>query len=353
MNTRKIIHTVLCLVAALGFTACYNDFDEPATDGYQVTATGLPEPNTTLCDVKARFCADNASAGTSQNASNFWTRVGEDLVFEGTVVANDISGNLYQSVVLRDFGTEGIPGSATDQSITLGIKNTCLYPFFHLGQRVRVNLNGLYVGCYSKAPKIGTPYFTSAGNNRLGPMLFDVLRTNIELIGEPDAHAPELVPVDLTGEDGKKWIADNANQTWKNCPMLATVEGRMKEVQGAAARNPEAGTEDSWAGVYEDIISYTNAAGETEYSKIYAPKCLRDAGYCVDRTIITESAGKTVSVTLRTGTGNSISFLVMPLDSRKYTGVMSYYSGWQVVLRDTDDIYPPLDPTLGTSGPRP
>ena len=32
--------------------------------------------------------------------------------------------------------------------------------------------------------------------------------------------------------------------------------------------------------------------------------------------------------------------------------MMSYYSGWQIVLRDVDDIYPQLDATLGTTGPR-
>ena len=352
MDKKDFIAIICCLVAALGFSGCYNDFDDADTEGYKVTATGLPEPNTTIYDVKARFCASNTTATTNLNASNFWSFVEEDLVFEGTVVANDVSGNLYQTVLLRDFGADGTAGSATDQCLQLGIKNTCLYPYFHLGQRVRVNLKGLYVGCYSKAPKVGTPYYTSAGNNRLGPMLFDALRTHVELIGDPNPQAPELTPIDLTDAAGKKWIADNANQSWKNCPLFATVEGRMKEVQGAAARNPEAGTEDSWAGVYEDIIAYTNAAGETEYSKIYAPECLRDAGYCVDRTIVSESAGKTISVTLRTGTGNDISFLVMPHDSRRYTGMMSYYSGWQIVLRDVDDIYPQLDATLGTTGPR-
>ena len=351
MNKKDFIAIICCLVAALGFSGCYNDFDDADTEGYKVTATGIPEPNTTIYDVKARFCADNTTATTNLNSSNFWSLVEEDLIFEGVVVANDVSGNLYQTVLLRDFGTAGTAESETDQCIQLGIKNTCLYPYFHLGQRVRVNLNGLHVGCYSKAPKVGTPYYTSAGNNRLGPMLFDVLRTNIELIGESNPQAPELVPIDLTDTEGKKWIATSSNQTWKNCPMLGTVEGMMKEVQGSAARNPEAGTEDSWVGVYEDIISYTNDNGETEYSKIFAPECLRDAGYCVDRTIVSSVSGKTISVTLRTGTGNDISFLLMPHDSRRYTGVMSYYSGWQIVLRDVDDIYPQIDPTLGATGP--
>ena len=37
-----------CIVAALVFSGCYNDFDEADTKGYTVTATGIAEPNTTI-----------------------------------------------------------------------------------------------------------------------------------------------------------------------------------------------------------------------------------------------------------------------------------------------------------------
>lgn len=345
MNHKNLLAILCCIVAALGFSGCYNDFDEADTKGYTVTATGIAEPNTTIYAVKAKYCANSSAAGTSANSSNFWTLVEADEIFEGVVVANDISGNLYQSVFLRELRPEAATEAERDQVLMLGIKSSCLYPYFKLGQRVRVNLKGLYVGVYSKAPKVGTPYFTSAGNNRLGPMLFDALRTNVQLIGEPNPDAPELQPIDLTDAKGQAWIKDSSNQTWQNCPILATVEGKMKEVQGMAAKNPEAGTEDTWEGVYEDIITFTNADGTTQYSKIYAPECLRDAGYCVDRTIQLANGS---AVTLRTGTGNRISFLVMPFDSRKYTGMLTYYSGWQTVLRDADDIYPQIDPTIGT-----
>lgn len=345
MNKKNILAILCCLAAAVGFSGCYNDFDDPDTEGYIVTATGIAAPNTTIYEVKEKYCANNATAGTNINASNFWTLVENDEIFEGVVVANDVSGNLYQSVFLRELRPEASTAAARDQVLMLGIKSSCLYPYFKLGQRVRVNLKGLYVGVYSKAPKVGTPYFTSAGNNRLGPMLFDALRTHVELIGHPDPNAPELTPIDLTDAAGQTWIKTSSNQTWQNCPIFATVEGKMKEVQGPAAKNPEAGTEDSWEGVYEDIITFTDSAtGTKQYSKIYAPECLRDAGYCVDRTITLANGS---AVTLRTGTGNRISFLVMPFDDRKYTGMLTYYSGWQIVLRDVDDICPQIDPTIG------
>ena len=64
-----------CIVAALGFSGCYNDFDEADTKGYTVTATGIAEPNTTIYAVKANYCANSSEAGTIDNSSNFWTLV--------------------------------------------------------------------------------------------------------------------------------------------------------------------------------------------------------------------------------------------------------------------------------------
>ena len=45
-------------------------------------------------------------------------------------------------------------------------------------------------------------------------------------------------------------------------------------------------------------------------------------------------------MTIRTSTQNTISYLPLPEDSRTYTGIFSYYTGWQIQLRDVDDIFP-------------
>ena len=204
-------------MAALPLASCMSDVDEPDTDGYLITSpTSIGEVNSTIGEVKDKYC----SAGSS----NFYERVNEDVIIEGVVVANDEGGNLYQTLLIRSIDE----AAGTDQCIVLAVKNTCLYPYFPLGQRIKINLKGLYAGCYSKVPKIGQPYRTSSGNLRLGPMLLELCRTNIELVGEPDLNAPELVPV-VPDDD---WLRASANKTYKNVPMLATVTGTIDEVQG-------------------------------------------------------------------------------------------------------------------------
>ncbi len=293
-------------IAALTMTSCMNEHDDPSTDKFIQPSLRV---NATIGEVKDKYC--------SSSTSNFFAQIKEDLVIEGTIVANDISGNLYQTVLLRDINKR----LGTDECIQLAIKNTCLYPYFPLGQRIKVNLKGLYAGCYSYVPKIGQPYYTSKGNLRLGPMLFHLCQTHIEYVGEVDLNAPELVPIDLTTTEGEAWLRSKDSKKYTNVPMLATVRGKIAEVQGNAKDTPKLGE-----------LSY-------EYEplpKIFAPEELYDAGYAVDRTI---QLGSGSSVTLRTSTQNPISFMQIPEDTHSYTGILTYYSqDWQIQLRTAEDI---------------
>lgn len=310
--------TIIALISFVSFTSCMNDHDDPAVEDSGVTSpTSVGEVNSTIGEVKARWCASSNGADFSRNASNFFSKVNEDVIIEGIVVANDISGNLYQCVLLRNINAE----TGLDECIQLAIKNTCLYPYFPLGQRVKVNLKGLYAGCYSKVPKIGQPYYTSNGNLALGPVLLQACKTNVELVGKPNLDAPELIPVDLTTSEGEAWLRASGNKTYANTPMLATVRGKIREVQGSAAEKADKG---ELSGEYEPL------------PKIFAPEVLYDAGYAVDRTIELQSNNSVVS--LRTSTQNPIAFEVIPTDTRSYTGMLTYYDSWQIQLRSLDDI---------------
>lgn len=311
---KKIFSILLCgCLSAFTLTSCMDEHDDPNTDNLLITSpVSIGEVNASILDVKTKYCASSSGAEFVRNSSNFFSKVTEDLIIEGVVVANDISGNLYQTVLLRNIDS----AAGTDQCILLAVKNTCLYPYFPLGQRVKVNLKGLYAGCYSKVPKIGQPYYTSNGNMALGPMLIQMCETNVELVGKPNLNAPELVPVDYTTA---KLPAEN----YKNAPMLGKVKGLVQEVQGAKAEQREKG---ALSGDYEPL------------PKIFAPEALYDAGYGVDRTLLL-SDNKT-KVTIRTSTQNDIAFTVIPTDERTYTGMLSYYSGWQIQLRSLSDINP-------------
>ena len=296
--------------------ACMDDHDEPDVEQFSLTnSESIGEVNTTIYELKKRF------TGVLTN-NNTFERVDEDIIIEGIVCANDAGGNLYQTLIIRSIdNTKDASSDAHDQCISIGIKNTFISPYFPLGQRIKINLNGLYIGNYSRVPKIGQPYYTSAGNLRLGPMLLELCRTNVELVGKPDTNAPELVPIDFTTAQGTSWLEEKNNQTPYHTPMLATVRGTINEVQGAQSK-----------------LAATGAlSGEKEpLPKIFAPNELYDAGYGVDRTLKLERSSRTVSI--RTSTQNDCSFLRLPSDVRSYTGQLTYYDSWQLTFRSVEDV---------------
>lgn len=324
----KQISIIACLALSFfGFASCMDDHDAPNTDGLTVTSkTDIGAVNATILDVKEKYCSNASTASFKRNNSNFYTKVTEDVIIEGVVVANDVSGNLYQTILLRNIDTtKDVSDPSRDQSIILGIKSTALYPYFQLGQRVKVNLKGLYAGVYSKVPRIGQPTKSSYGNLNLGPILFELLATNVQLVGQPDKNAAELTPIDLSDSEGDAWLRASANKTYKNTPILATVRGMIKEVLPANRTTYEIGD-----------IEKTQESLSANGKKIFAPYELHDQGYGVDRTINLLSNNS--SVTVRTSTKNVISFLELPEDARSYTGIVSYYDTWQVQLRDANDI---------------
>lgn len=301
--------SIIMMSAALlgGMTSCMDDFDEPDLKEFSIfSQTSVGSVNTTIDQVKAKYCQSNRGATYSRNSSNWEFKIEDDQVFEGVVVSNDGQwGAMYQQVILRSLdGAETmVNGVNVGQCIQLGVKNTCLYPYFQIGQKLKINLKGLYVGVYSKTPKIGYPYFTSSGNHNLGPMPFEMCATNIELVGTPNPSCTECQPVDLTGKDGDAWLRASANQTYQYFPLYAKIQGKFADANGT------------------DIL---------------APDELEDAGYAVDRTLRLLSNNS--SVVVRTSTSNELSQIVMPTNTVEITGILTYYTGWQIQFCDPSDM---------------
>ena len=309
IQTMKNILSILLIgcFTLFGATSCMDDFDEPVA-GNSFTAK-VGEVNSTIQAVKDKYCASSDVADFVRNKSNFFTKVKEDLIIDGIIVANDVSGNLYQTLMIRNINGED------DQCLIVAIKNTCLYPYFQLGQRIKVDVKGLYAGCYSKVPRLGMPYKTSKGNLNLGPIFFETALKHIEIVGDANPKAAELTPTVLT----EAWLKDRKNQNYKNCPMLATVSGTIQEVQGAAAEQKDKG---ELTGDYEPL------------PKIFGPDALHDAGFGIDRTMKTAGGNK---VTIRTSANNRVGFMLIPQTACTFTGILSYYDGWQMQMRDEAD----------------
>ena len=286
----------LTLLAACSFTSCMDDVDEPPVQTPKevgITYDGDMTPNITIKQLKQKY-------QTEMTTNNTYTKVTKDLIFRGIVVGNDVSGNLYQTLVLREIRSNG-----DDDLIEVGIKNTHLSPYFPLGSVVYVNLNGLYIGNYSYVPKVGQPYKTSSGNLRLGPMLLELCRTNVKLMKTTqDQVTAALTPVQVDAA----WLS--ANLDLSHTPTLATVEGTFTEADGKRVFTP-------YVSEHED------------------PQEGYDDGYAKNRALKVGSA----TVQVRTSTQNEISYTVIPSGTVRVTGILTYYNKeWQLSMRDLNDL---------------
>ena len=298
---KNIIYT-LSVVAGLLFTmlSCNKfDYSEPDTSHDVYTqdkeATGC---TTTLAQLKQNY--RNLLSG-----QNGFQEVEDDIIFDGYVCANDITGNLYQSIYVRKIEKDD-EGNTVDNTIVVGVNDNSLWTTYPVGTHVKVNLKDLYLGTYSYVPKVGMPYITSAGNTRLGGMAKFLTEKNIEVVGFND-KAPETVPIDIDAS----WLAQNKqdpNFMYQWTPTLVRVKNA--EITG----------------------NYVNGARRTVFA-VYDDK---DAGNGVNDSIWIDQK----PYCLRQSVLSSFSSETIPVGKVDVIAVLSRYSDWQFSLRDIKDITP-------------
>jgi len=281
---KKNIIFLTILAGLLSFGSCDTfDYSDPEIDNSVYESdTEATNTNITIKEVKKKY--------SSAISNSSFKKVKEDLIFDGYVVANDVSGNLYQTLIIRKG----------DDAIVVAIQDYSLWTKYPVGTHVTVNLNGMYVGGYGMMPKIGTPYYTSSGNLRQGAMLKSLADTNITIIGFNE-NADEVSPVEIDAS----WLNKMSKDDW--APMLV----KLTDVE----------------------IKTIKADGERR--TIYACSDDKDAGYGVNDTIL---IGNT-KLLLRTSTSSTIAYETVPIGKVDVTGVLTRYTtSWQLQLRDVNDV---------------
>ena len=294
---KKHIIYLLAVVAGLAYstTSCNKfDYSTPDTEHdiytQDVEATGC---TTTLAELKQKY-------RSTLSAQNGFIKIDEDIIFDGYVCANDITGNLYQSIYVRKIDDQG------DNTIVVGVNDNSLWTSYPVGTHIKINLNGLYLGTYSYVPKIGMPYITSSGNTRLGGMAKFLTEENIEIIGF-NANAPETVPIDIDAT----WLAQNQTDPtfmYKWAPTLVRV--KHAEITG----------------------NFVNGERRTVYA-VYDDK---DAGNGVNDSIW---IGRK-SYCLRQSVLATYSSELIPIGYVDVVAILSRYTDWQFSLRDNKDVTP-------------
>lgn len=94
------------------------------------------------------------------------TRIEEDYVISGIVIADDKSGNLFKKIIIQD-STGGLE---------LLLDQNNIYNDFPIGRRVFINLKNLYYGSFGKNPQLG---FTVDERGELTPIPYAIIEKHI------------------------------------------------------------------------------------------------------------------------------------------------------------------------------
>ena len=291
MKKYNIYITAFIASICFGLTSCGEfNYSEPHEDRtvYQSDREAT-EVNTTIADVKEMY--------KNEIANSTYALVEDDLIFDGYVMANDISGNLYQGIFVRKG----------NDAIQVGINDNSLWAKYPVGTHVVVHLKGLYVGGYGRMAKVGMPYITSSNDatavdarSSLGGMLKQVAKTNVVVIGYSE-EVDEVKPVLIDDN----FLKNESKEQW--APMFVKIHNAtMKGIMVSG-----------------------------EYRKVFAVYDDRDNGNGVNDQITIGSQ----TITMRQSALANFSSDTIPEGQHDVVGVLTRYNNdWQFQLRSREDI---------------
>lgn len=210
--------------------------------------------------------------------ANSKKEITEDVQLQVVVNGNDAGGNIYKQISVQDE-TGGI---------IIGINATDQFAFLPVGQKLLINLKGLYIGGYGSQAQLGTLY-----NGGIGRIDRDEWEKHIRLVKDDIVNAK----VDTIDFDGN--IRDYNTQT-----------GRIVRITGATING--------------------------EGTQILAPEdgSVRLTSNCANRNINGSS-----KVVLRTSTYSDFASLPIPKGPVDIYGVCTIFNGtWQILMRTESDL---------------
>lgn len=139
----KIFKLFMLAVVTLGFSGCYNEFEEPAPAKVWTKEDFSGSKLISIKDFKQLFYKEYGNSASSLGKT---LEITEDYVISGKVISSDQAGNVYKSVYIYDESSE----SAIE--LKLMVSN---YVYFQLGQTLFVKTKGLAIGSYRYMLSVG------------------------------------------------------------------------------------------------------------------------------------------------------------------------------------------------------
>ena len=263
--------------------SCMADsFDAPSTTADKVFG------NPSLTEKNVISIADLKSTYSSVISNNGMKQITDEIQIKGTVIGNDIEGNIYNEVFIDD-GTG---------AFIICIAQGGIYGFLPVGQEILVDLKDLYIGAYGQQGEIGTPYTSASGSTYVSRMSRFLWNDHFKLIGSN--------PSSVTPEEFDQSRVSNASYLESHCGKLMTLKGvELQAADGKATFAPDDGSVPLTAN-------------------------------CVNRNFKGISSSQLV---LRTSTFADFAGNVMPEGKVNVTGIFTRYRNtWQILMRSINDI---------------
>ena len=227
---------LMALVIALGTTSCMDDdWKDPTGDSPAYGNNQLQETNVmSIKDFKAKYAAKQ------KDQINDTVRIDDGVQIKGTVIGNDIEGNLYNQVVIDD-------GTA---AIIISVAQGGMFGQMPVGQEILVNVGGLYYGTYRTQPQVGVAYHNAEKDQNYPSRINrNEWQERFKIIGKADAS--KVQPEVITDPS----ILTNESEAYSRAGRLVTLKGvEFDKADGKLTFAPES-------------EGYTTGFGVTRYFK--------------------------------------------------------------------------------------
>ena len=313
MKNIKYMIAAACVVL---LSACQDkgEWDAPAP------SANSQYGNNNIVENNVKSIKDVITTYASTIANDDMKEITEDLQVRGRVTGNDISGNFYKKITIQDN-----LGTADSRALTISIDESGIWGYLPLGQEIVVDLKGLWIGGYGKAPTIGTPYTNAKGATSVGRMSKHLWNNHFKIVGDIQEVEPMII--------GKNDLA-TLNELENGVPKHA---GKLIRFQNVTFKNADgkstfkSGTESALTGYFIQCLNEFYVSG-------------------------TDDKKQTVQI-FTSGDYAKFSSMILPFDTKTekpipcdLIGIAGYYSGlWQISIIQT----PPKGIVVPSTGDKP
>lgn len=282
----------LLLAATLGFTACQDDFDDPAIVSPESTWLADSENYQLMSinDFKTQYW---------QDAENYYATVGaaddgKHVLVKGRVISSDASGNIYKSLVIQD----------ETGALAMSINANSMNNKYRRGQELIIDVTGMTIGKYAGLQQLGFPEDSESYGAQTTFMPYEFFEEHVQMQG-----LPALADVDTI-----------------------TVRS-LSEISGGGAA-----TFVKWQ---SQLVRFNDC-----YFADGGKETFATSKETVNRTLTLSDGG---SLTVRTSGYSNFYSDMLPEGHFDIVGILGYHSngGWQLTLIDRKGCMNVGNPTQG------